>query len=191
MTTGARPLPAMPLDAFWAIVETAAARASAERPFAGRLAALLASRPRPEIAAFERRFGELHGALYRWDVWGAAYVIGGGCSDDAFTDFRAGVISLGRDWYERVLASPDSLAGHPVARGSDPEELEELLFDEEADYAAHRAFERAPGEEDRDALTAGGPPSGRTAPDMGEGFDFDDEDEVGRRLPGLAALFLA
>ncbi|MEU1251459.1 DUF4240 domain-containing protein [Micromonospora arida] len=41
-----------------------------------------------------------------WDVWAAAYLIGGGCSDDSFIDFRAGVIALGREWYERVLASP-------------------------------------------------------------------------------------
>lgn len=27
--------------------------------------------------------------------------------------------------------------------------------------------------------------------DMGEDFDFDDDEEMSRRLPGLAALFLA
>jgi hypothetical protein len=38
-------------------------------------------------------------------VWAAAYLIGGGCSGDAFIDFRAGVIAQGRDWYEKVAAS--------------------------------------------------------------------------------------
>ena len=37
---------------------------------------------------------------------GSLYLIGGGCSDDAFTDFRAGIIAQGRDWYEKVAASP-------------------------------------------------------------------------------------
>jgi hypothetical protein len=44
------------------------------------------------------------------------YLIGGGCSDDGFIDFRAGLIAQGRDWYERAAASPDDLADHPDVR---------------------------------------------------------------------------
>ncbi|MFD6821443.1 DUF4240 domain-containing protein [Streptomyces sp. NPDC060085] len=44
----------------------------------------------------------------------AAYLIGGGCSNDSFMDFRAGLIALGRDWYEKATADPDSLADHPA-----------------------------------------------------------------------------
>ncbi|MFE6038244.1 DUF4240 domain-containing protein [Streptomyces sp. NPDC056452] len=40
--------------------------------------------------------------------------MGGGCSDDSFTDFRAGLIGLGREWYERAAACPDVLAEHPA-----------------------------------------------------------------------------
>ncbi|RYD33126.1 MAG: DUF4240 domain-containing protein, partial [Verrucomicrobiaceae bacterium] len=40
----------------------------------------------------------------------AAYVMEGGCSDDAFSDFRATLISQGQEIYERALADPDSLA---------------------------------------------------------------------------------
>jgi hypothetical protein len=47
---------------------------------------------------------------YDWNVWGAAYVILGGCSDDSFWDFRAGLISLGREVYEAALRDPESLA---------------------------------------------------------------------------------
>jgi hypothetical protein len=46
-------------------------------------------------------------------VWGAAYIIHGGCSDDAFWDFRAGLIALGRTRYESALARPDTLAAIP------------------------------------------------------------------------------
>ncbi|MFH9352577.1 DUF4240 domain-containing protein [Kitasatospora sp. NPDC017646] len=49
----------------------------------------------------------------RWDVWAAAHLIGGGCSDDSFVGFRAGLIAFGRDWYERAADAPESLAEHP------------------------------------------------------------------------------
>jgi hypothetical protein len=47
-------------------------------------------------------------------VWGAAYLIHGGCSDDGFADFRAGLIALGRTRYEDAVAKPDSLAAIPA-----------------------------------------------------------------------------
>ena len=40
---------------------------------------------------------------YSWPLWGAAYVINGGCSDDTFTDFRAALISRGRQAFEAQL----------------------------------------------------------------------------------------
>jgi hypothetical protein len=77
------------------------------------------------IAAFEAELGRLGDAdlqaaaalfdaamkrAYDYGLWGAAYVIHGGCGDDAFWDFRAGLIALGRKVYEAALAKPDSLA---------------------------------------------------------------------------------
>ena len=47
----------------------------------------------------------------------AAFLIHNGCGDDSFTDFCAGVVGLGRDWYDRALADPDNLAGHPAVQG--------------------------------------------------------------------------
>ncbi|WP_460806492.1 DUF4240 domain-containing protein [Micromonospora zhanjiangensis] len=98
-------------EEFWALVESARAGID-DRPDDGGEAIaealterLVATSP-TDILDFEERFDRLQDALYRWDVWAAAYLISGGCSDDSFMDFRAGVIALGRDWYERVLASP-------------------------------------------------------------------------------------
>ena len=48
------------------------------------------------------------------DVWAAAYLIGGGCSDDSFIDFRARLISQGRGWYQKAADSPGNLAEHPA-----------------------------------------------------------------------------
>jgi hypothetical protein len=51
---------------------------------------------------------------YSYNLWGAAYVIHGGCGDDTFNDFRSSLISRGRASFERALADPDSLADDDV-----------------------------------------------------------------------------
>ena len=63
-----------------------------------------------DIVEFDRIFCELHQRAYTWALWGAAYVIGGGCSDDGFMDFRGWLISRGEQVYEAAIADPDSLA---------------------------------------------------------------------------------
>lgn len=100
--------------AFWDIIEAARASAGHGKPFHQALTDLLATRTRQEILQYQERFDEVHLAVYRWDLWAAAYLIGGGCSDDSFIDFRAGLITQGRDWYDKAAATPDSLAGHPA-----------------------------------------------------------------------------
>ncbi|WP_329565043.1 DUF4240 domain-containing protein [Streptomyces sp. NBC_01361] len=186
----------MDIETFWDVIEAARARAtSTGELFDEVLVNQLADRPRQEILEYAERFDELHDALYRWDVWAAAYLIGGGCSDDSFMDFRAGVIALGRQWYQRVATDPDSLAGHPdVVQATDVEDRSEVLFYEDVNYAASGAFERITG--DADAFYEAWPtfrradPENDNAVDMGEDFDFDDDNEMSRRLPRLAALFL-
>lgn len=187
ITDLAAPKP-LPLEDFWQFIELARAEATHDRPFASVLVDTLAASSTETVLAYELTFTAMHGALYRWDVWAAAYLIGGGCSDDSFMDFRAGVIAQGRFWYERVLASPDGFAEHPVAQEGEPELLEEIAFDEETNYAAFRAFSLLAGSEAEweSVLGAGD----ETESDMGEDFDFDDDDEMRRRLPALAALFL-
>ncbi|MEV7233888.1 DUF4240 domain-containing protein [Streptomyces sp. NPDC051020] len=86
--------------------------------------------------------------MYRWDVWAAAYLIGGGCSDDSFMDFRAGLIALGRDWYERAAACPDSLAEHPAVIAAAEAQEDEAVFYEDVNYAASGAFKRIAGDEE-------------------------------------------
>ena len=50
---------------------------------------------------------------YSYKLWGAAYVINGGCGDDTFNDFRSSLISRGHSCFERATADPDSLADEP------------------------------------------------------------------------------
>ncbi|MFF3893816.1 DUF4240 domain-containing protein [Streptomyces sp. NPDC001812] len=186
----------MDIDTFWNVIEVArAGAAETGEPFDEVLVKQLADRPWQEILEYAERFDELHDALYRWDVWAAAYLIGGGCSDDSFMDFRAGVIALGCQWYQRVATDPDSLAAHPgVVQAANVRDRSEVLFYEGVNYAASGAFERITG--DADAFYEawhsfrGADAESDNAVDMGEDFDFDDDKEMSRRLPRLAALFL-
>jgi hypothetical protein len=175
---------------FWDIIETARASAGPGRPFHESLTDHLATLTEQDILEYRERFETMHDALYRHDLWAAAYLIGGGCSDDSFIDFRAGLIAQGRDWYEQASTSPDSLAGHPAVAEAGYPLADNPLFYEEVNYAASYAFERVSGDEDAfwDALKERGP---RVFVElMGEDFDFDDDREMRRRLPRLSRCCL-
>jgi hypothetical protein len=183
---------------FWAIMEEARAGLGDDRDNGDALAETLVQRlvasPADVITGFGHRLDRLDAALYRWDVWGAAYLIGGGCSDDSFMDFRAGVIALGREWYERVLASPDALADHPLIHRAAAEQDEDAVFAEPMLYVARQAMAQLTGDEHAydTILNEAGQDHDRdpfTDP-AGEDFDFDDDAEMRRRLPRLAALYL-
>jgi hypothetical protein len=66
--------------------------------------------PKDDALAFAQHFDAMMDKAYSWLLWGAAYVLNGGCSDDGFTDFRSMLISRGREAFERALSDPDSLA---------------------------------------------------------------------------------
>jgi len=76
---------------------------------AEKLTARLARRPKAEIIAFDLRLEELMNQASRWDVWGAAYLINGGCSDDGFAYFRGWLIAQGEEVFTRALADPETL----------------------------------------------------------------------------------
>ena len=62
-----------------------------------------------EIVEFDQVYSKYMSQAYTWDLWGAAYVIGGGCSDDGFEYFRGWLISKGRTEYEKALKDPEAL----------------------------------------------------------------------------------
>src|SRR5689334_16696195 len=63
-----------------------------------------------EIIEWNHVFDRLAAQAYTIDLWGAAYTINGGASDDGFYYFRCWLIGMGREVYEAALANPDSLA---------------------------------------------------------------------------------
>ncbi|MGE7387019.1 DUF4240 domain-containing protein [Streptomyces sp. NPDC004126] len=146
--------------------------------------ALLASRPVEEIVAAEQALWDLMADSYTQPLWAAAYLANGGCSDDGFDYFRGWLIAQGRDVFERVVADPDALAELPVVRACAEDGTE--LEGEDVLGIASNAHLSATG----DRLPAGSVTIRHPELDPAWDFDFDDDDEMGRRLPRLAALFL-
>lgn len=101
----------MTREEFWKTIDEVNRQADGD-PLAKEpaLEALLSGHDAPDILAFSRHLDELRAQAYTWPLWAAAYIIQGGCSDDAFMDFRCCLVFLGRDIFERALADPDSLA---------------------------------------------------------------------------------
>jgi len=102
----------MNIDEFWSIVDRVQAQ-NADGNMARKCQLLDMELRRlsiEEIKSFENHLRELCYRAYRWDLWGAACLIAGGCGDDSFSDFRRTLISMGRKVYEEALADPDSLA---------------------------------------------------------------------------------
>ena len=162
--------------AFWRLVEDARRDAGGDTE---RQSELLATRleqlPAQQIADFGAIRRRLDERAYTWELWGAAYVIDDGCSDDCFRDFRAYLISLGRGPYEAALKNPDSLA--PVVQDA------ETGDGENADNVAPDAYEDAAGEDipSGDSDLSGKP--------RGREWDDEQQDELVSRYPALAARF--
>ncbi|MGV9708751.1 DUF4240 domain-containing protein [Streptomyces sp. NPDC003483] len=183
----------MDTEAFWGVLDVAKDR---DEPLDVALTAHLATRPADEILAFEDRFARLRDTVCRWDVWAAAYLIGGGCSDDRFSDFTAGLVALGREWYDRTAACADALADHPAVRVAAATGDDEVVFYEAFNFVSVGAYGQLTGNEEDfwDAWDAHSRHLSSAdkdgAANMGEPFDFDDAQQMRQRLPRLAALYL-
>lgn len=181
----------MDIDGFWQLIEEARAGqgAPADADAVAQAAVpLLATLGETGILDFDAVQGQLSDQAYRWDLWAAAYVIRGGCSDDGFDYFRGWLQAQGRGVWESALADPDTLADL-VGRGLDAESVDGEVMT----AAASAAYAELTGDEDafldavlqREARAEGadGDPSG-------EEFDFDDPVQLRARLPRLSAIFL-
>lgn len=133
----------MNIAEFWAIVDKArkASRGDQEAMLDALRDELGAIDPK-EIASYRQHFDELLVRAYRWDLWGAAYIMNGGCSDDGFEYFRYWLIAMGRDVYEAALKSPDSLASVKVTLAED-----DMIEFESFAYVPDEVYEELEGEE--------------------------------------------
>ena len=172
----------MRTDDFWQLIDSARSGGGEPDAIAARAVALLAARDPEEIVGYARHQRRVLTASYRVDLWGAAYLINGGASDDGFEYFRGWLMTQGREVFARAVADPDSLADLSRVRSAS-------LSGEEFECADMLAV---PWDAYRKA-TATDLPADREpppAPDLNDFWDFDDPDEARRRLPKLAALFV-
>src|SRR5258708_24335733 len=105
---------AMNEERFWTIIQRSLDKGA---DHSDRQAENLTTELQPLSSEEIESFGHIHEQLrqraFTWDLWGAAYIIGGGCSDDEFWWFLGWLVSRGRNWFERALADPNDLADYP------------------------------------------------------------------------------
>lgn len=167
----------MTQDEFWAHI-----RASYRRDVddhADHLAARLARLPVDEILEFGRLWLMAKATAHTWDLWGAAYLINGGCSDDGFDEFRNWLILQGRETFDAAVANPDSLADGLKGHG-------EIGSTAHPSYDAYCA---ATGRDDYVAGLAARYPEMPDEPTLGKEWDFDDAASMRSRFPRLAAAY--
>lgn len=172
---------------FWSLIEQSRAAVQAvgddldeqQAAQCESLANLLEQLDWQEIAAFDNRFSTLVIQSYNEKLWCAAYVLCGGCSDDAFDYFRYWLISRGEAVYCSVLAAPDSLIDH-VSRDADDSCYE---FEDFA-YVAMDVFEAKTGAELYEYTDID-----HSIPDIEFSWDEDDLESIKAVCPKLYAAF--
>jgi len=172
--------PPMDTDKFWRIVDAAKLESGGICQQQVEVTVQKLSQLEPaEIVAFDELMVRLFKDAYRWDLWGAAYLINEGCSDSGFYGFRAWLITQGRQVYEAALRDPDSLADHhDVLRLAEFEVLECEDFLSATDMAYEKVTGQLPSfEYDRPRAVL-----------QGKTWEFDDDREMQRRYPRLWAV---
>jgi hypothetical protein len=164
---------------FWFAIEQSRTDASSAEAQAAKLRALLEEQSVEGIEEFDRLFRARMAEAYSWDLWGAAYVIHGGESDDGFEYFRAWLISKGRHCFEQALVDPESLAALVPADARGPLEFEGFASIASEVWAAKTG--RDPAAMPVGETPASSSPSGRP-------FE-EDEAALAKRYPRLWRRF--
>jgi hypothetical protein len=174
-------------DRFWEIVDAARARTGAH-PLADAdevaelVVEALTDWAPDQLASLGAAIDELQTSAYRWDLWGAAYLINGGCSDDGFEYFQGWLMAQGRQIWDATLDDPDSLADLLRGHGDVDTYSEDMLA------VAGDAYARVTG--DDDAYWDAVPDTVHRDRPAGDEFDFEDDEALRAHLPRLSALYL-
>lgn len=174
-------LAAMSTEDFWEIVQKCRAYPD---PADGANEELYKLNPL-QVAAFKWHVDNFAWAAFSIDMWGAAHLLYGECSDDGFEYFLYGLVSQGKTIYERALRNPDSL----VELWGQPD-----ISNEGFCYVPRNVYEELTGEEiPRDCWEGPGLVLSDYMTDTfidtrQDDWDFDDKTECVKRLPKLSAL---
>ncbi len=170
-------------ERFWEIIHSIPEEAQDPDDRITHLRSALEKLSLEDLIGFEKTFRRLLNQAYSWDLWGAAYIVHGGCSDDGFEYFRRWLVSRGREVYENSLANPDSLADLNL----DPTGPEGSWEFEEIYYVTMEVFDAKGGEgdirdyADLEAGMDGSEPSGSPF--------AEDESHLRQRYPKLWQRF--
>lgn len=86
---------------FWEIIDSTREAAEGDpEDHADLLVERLTQLDPDSVLDFARHFEARYNRAYHWDLWGAATVLLGGASDDAFDYFRCWLIGQGREVFE-------------------------------------------------------------------------------------------
>lgn len=173
---------AMNEEEFWKLLETAKTMGIDMEEQVEWLIRTLSGRSVREIVEFDVWLHSFHYASCQSSLWGAAYIILGGCSDDSFDYFRAWLIYAGKEVYNRALQDPESLI--PVL-----EKLEDYEYPEYEDllYAASDAYQEKTGRNDDDYQELFEQITGGLLdyPEIELDWEQDDEEHLRNRFPKL------
>lgn len=85
-----------------------------------------------DIIGFEMEFNDKLRHSYTSSLWGAAYLLLGGCSDDGFDYFRTWLIAQGEDVFLKAIENPESLNDYLTDEYLETEEyglqMEEMMY---------------------------------------------------------------
>ncbi|RKZ44557.1 MAG: hypothetical protein DRR00_27955 [Candidatus Parabeggiatoa sp. nov. 3] len=91
----------MNIDKFWTMIDYSKNQSDhGTNQQSEKLAEVLHKLEPQELIDFNNIYYQLHAKACTFNLWGAAYVINGGCSDDGFHYFRSWLISQGKDIFE-------------------------------------------------------------------------------------------
>ncbi len=100
----------MPDDQFWKLIKFTHEKSKGDFEAQQQILHKELQKLRPiDIIHFDNKFRKLRGEAYTWNLWGAIYIINGGCGDDSFMDFRGWLIAQGKDFYYQTVSNPESL----------------------------------------------------------------------------------
>ncbi len=133
-------------DQFWAIVERSLKFKDDQEKQEAFLVREVEQLSPKEMVGFDLRTKQLLRDSYNGDLWCAAYIMNGGCSDDGFEYFRCWLISRGRKVYEAAMANPDNLITEVAEDNGEGYDFESFS------YIAQTAFENKTGKDLNDYI---------------------------------------
>ncbi|PLT28531.1 DUF4240 domain-containing protein [Peribacillus deserti] len=144
-----------------------------------------------EIVDFGMIFETFMTQSYDQKLWGAAYVIMGGCSDDLFDYFRGWLIAQGEEIYKGVLNSPEILADYIPQDWHDEELMpdnEEILSVAQDAYTFKKTnsteYDEAAADHFQEELDHRGASITREIE-----FEWEDDDDLSKMFPKLWKRF--